>query len=392
VLIVTGTGLLLLSFAAKRKNDKEVLQSIKQANSKNVVEESEMDKIKKSENVYQLLEVEPIEMEFGYSLIPLVDEGQGGTFIDKVVIFRRQFAMETGIVIPSVRMRDNIQLENNIYQIKIRGEIIAEGKVFVSNLMIMNPTGDGFAIAGIDTVEPAFGLKARWIPESRREEAEMAGYTVIEPGAVMMTHLSEIIRHHSYELLGRKEVNSLLDMVKKSNPSLVDEVVPTKITVGDLQKIMQNLLRENVPIRDMVTVLETISDHALKIKDTDLLTEFVRQSLKRSITHKLAPDGKLSVLTIDPQVEKLISASVRQSDHGSYLAVEPDTVQEIINNLTREVEKCSQLSTEPVVLVSPTVRMYFKKLTEQVLPDLTVISYNELENHIKVQAVGAIAA
>jgi flagellar biosynthesis protein FlhA len=269
---------------------------------------------------------------------------------------------------------------------------VASGELLVGNLLVMNPASDKFAIDGVDTVEPAFGLKARWIPADRREDAEMAGYTVIEPAAVMMTHLAEVVRRHANELLGRREVNSLLDMVKKNNASLVDEVIPAKFSVGDLQKVLQNLLREEIPIRDMVTILETVSDYSAKIKDTDMMTEFVRQSLKRTISHKLAPEGELKVITIDPQVEKMITASIRHTEQGAYLTLEPDRAQSIIDNISATVDRFSELGLEPVILVSPAIRMYFKRLTEQVIPQLMVVSYSELENNVKVQAVSAIAA
>lgn len=392
ILLLAGGIFIMISFTngTAKKNaaasvGDEQITSITAAN-------SELERLKNPDNVYAYLEVETIEMEFGYSLIPLVDETQGGTFVDKVVMFRKQFALDTGIVIPSVRMRDNVQLANNKYVVKIRGETVAIGDLLVDNLMIMNPSNDEFEIDGVDTHEPAFGLSARWIPSEKREDAEMLGYTVIEPAAVMMTHLSEVIRRHADEMLGRREVNSLLDMVKKNNPTLVDEVIPTKISVGDLQKILQNLLREEIPIRDMVTILESVAEHAPKLKDTDLLTEFVRQSLRRTITRKLAASGELKVITIDPQVEKLITASVRHTDQGAYLNLEPDKAQSIIDNLSSTVEKCSELGIEAVVLVSPVVRMYLKRLTEQVLPQLIVISYNELENSVRVQAIGLIAA
>lgn len=389
-LFMIGGLFIIISFITAPRKKKE-LPAQAQTGKKSAAQ-AELEVIKNPENIYNFLEVEAIEMEFGYSLIPLVDESQGGTFVDKVVMFRRQFALETGIVIPSVRMRDNIQLQNNCYLIKIRGETIAQGDLLVGNLLVMNPASDEFAIEGVDTVEPAFGLRARWIPADRRDDAEMAGYTVIEPAAVMMTHLAEVIRRHSYELLGRREVNSLLDMVKKSNQSLVDEIIPAKISVGDLQKVLQNLLREEIPIRDMVTILETISDHAAKVKDPDMLSEFVRQSLKRTITHRVSQDGELKVITIDPQVEKLISSSVRRTEQGTYLALEPDKAQSIIEHMTATVERCEAQGVEPVVLVSPAIRFYFKRLTEQALPQLTVVSYSELENNIRVQSVGAVAA
>jgi flagellar biosynthesis protein FlhA len=390
--LLIGSLFIILSFqvgSGERNSKRPVKENAAQ---KLTAANSELEKLKNPDNVYAMLEVETIEMEFGYSLIPLVDETQGGSFVDKVIMFRRQFALETGIVIPSVRMRDNIQLANNRYVIKIRGEQVSEGSLLVGNLMIMNPLGDEFLLDGIDTVEPAFGLKARWVPLSKRNEAEMNGYTVIEPVAVMMTHLSEIIRSHAAELIGRREINSMLDMVKKHNQALVDEVIPAKVSVGDLQKILQNLLSESIPVRDMVTILETVADYAPRIKDADMLTEYVRQSLKRTITHKIASDGELKVLTIDPAIEKQISASVRTGEHGAYLTLAPDAAQKIIDSLARQVERFNQAGIMPVVLVSPAVRMYFKRLTEQALPDLIVVSYNEIENDVKVQSLGAVAA
>lgn len=391
VLFIIGTAFVILGLVISRNGKKKTTKVVNTA-AKMATANSEIERLKNPETVYSMLEVEAIEMEFGYSLIPLVEESQGGTFVDKVVLFRRQFGMETGLVIPSVRMRDNIKLANNRYVIKIRGEQVAEGSVLVGNLLIMNPLGDDFLIDGIDTIEPAFGLSARWIDKDKRDEAEMNGYTVIDPAAVIMTHLSEVIRKHSPELLGRIEVNSMLDVVKKHNSSLVEEVVPGKISVGDLQKVLQNLLHEEIPIRDTVTILETLADNAPRIKDTDVLTEYVRQSLKRTITHKIAPDGNIKVMTIDPSVEKKIASSVRSSDHGTYLALDPDTAQAIIDNLSVEVGKFNKAGILPVVLVSPVIRLYFKRLTEQSLPDLCVVSYNEIENDVKITSLGAVAA
>lgn len=391
VLLVLGGLYLLLAYQLRKKNKKKSGPAGRAVKNR-PKPMSEVERLKNPENIYTMLEVSPIEMELGYSILPLAEETQGGTFVDKVVLFRRQFALETGLVIPSVRMVDNIQLANNRYIIKIRGEKIAEGSLLVGSLLIMNPSGDEFLIDGIDTIEPAFGLKARWITVDKREEAEMDGYTVIEPAAVMMTHLAEVIKRHAHELLGRNEVNALLDTLKKSNQTLVDEVIPAKITVGGLQKILQNLLFEHVPIRDMVTILETLSDYGGKVKDPEMLTEYVRQSMKRTITHMLAPDGEIKVLTISPDAEKQISASIRQTDHGSYLALEPTKAQNIIDNLTAQVQRLQINGIIPCVLVSPLVRMYFKHLIEQSLPDVSVVSYNELENDVKIKAVGAIAA
>lgn len=390
VLLAEGVLFLILSFVLDRRQKKAA--AVPAAAEAVPAAESELKKLQNPENVYQYLEVETIEMEFGYSLIPLVDESQGGTFVDKVVLFRKQFALDTGLVVPSVRMRDNIQLDNNSYVIKIRGEEIARGQLLVGSLLVMNPSADTFDIDGVDTVEPAFGLKARWISPDKRSEADMKGYTVIEPAAVMMTHLSEVIRRHAWELLGRKEVNALLDTIKKGNASLVEELIPNKLTVGELQKVLQNLLQEHVPIRDLVGILETLADHTPKLKDPDLLAEFVRQGLRRTISHKVAPQGDLQVITVDPQLEQTINQSVRQTENGPYLALDPDKAQAIIDNLGIMVKKCNDAGIEPVVLVAPQTRLYLKRLTEQALPNLTVISYNELENNVKVQALGAVAA
>ena len=389
-LLLLGALFLLLGYRLSGGTKKEAAAETPGKEVPNA--QTELDMLRNPDNIYQMLEVEPIEMEFGYTLIPLVDESQGGSFADKIVLFRRQFALETGIVVPSVRMRDNFQLNNNEYVIKIRGEEIARGELLTDHLLIMNSGEGKIEMEGVDTKEPAFGLPAKWISRNQREEAEMAGYTVIEPASVMMTHLGEIIRRHAGELLGRREINLMLDTVKKNNQSLVDEVIPGKISIGDLQKILQNLLREEIPIRDLVTILETVSEHAAKIKDIDILTEYVRQSLKRTITRKIAPGGEIKVLTVDPQVEKMISSSVRQTEHGAYLALEPDRAQGIIRNLSKEMEKASGLGFTPVVVVSPVVRLYFKRLTEQMMPDLAVISYNELENNVRVQAIGTVVA
>ena len=390
VLATVGALFLLLSFTGSRRKKAPVPAA--EAAPGGRVPQNELETLRNPDNVYAYMEVETIEMEFGYNLIPLVDESHGGTFVDKVVMFRRQFAMETGVVIPSVRMRDNIQLGSDEYVIQIRGEQVASGTLRTDGLLVINPAGDEFAVEGTDTVEPAFGLKARWIAPEKRMDAEMAGYTVIEPAAVMMTHLAEVIRRHTAELLGRKEVNSLLDMVKKHNPSLVEELVPAKLAVGDLQKVLQNLLREKVPIRDMVTILETLADHAGRTKDVDLLTEFVRQSLKRTISRRLAPEGELKVVTIDPQLEKAIGAGMRRTEQGSYLAMEPDKARDIVEHIRQSAGRLTEMGLEPVVLVSPAVRLAVRRLTEQVLPNLAVISYNELESDVKVMAVGAVAA
>ena len=391
VLFLEGGAFIAVSFFVARNQKTAEVQVAETAAHKHSPD-AEIEKLKKPETMYHYLEVETLEMEFGYSLIPLVDETQGGTFVDKVVMFRRQFALDSGFVVPSVRMRDNIQLESNEYVIKIRGEEVARGELLVGSLLIMNPGSDTFEIDGVDTKEPAFGLSARWIAPERRGEAEVKGYTVIEPVAVMMTHLAEVVRRHAWELIGRTEVNALLDTVKKHNATLVEEVVPAKLTVGELQKVLQNLLREHIPIRDMVGVLETVADHAPKLKDPDLLAEFVRQALSRTISHLYAPQGVLQAITVDPALEQMITQSVRHTENGSYLALDPDKAQSVINSLSAMAQRCSDAGIDPVVLASPVARLYIKRMTEQALPDLTVISYNELESTVQVKALGAVAA
>ena len=388
VLLIIGCLYIGLSFTAARQ--KKTVAPAAAGGAK--AAPSELETLRNPDNVYAYMEVETLEMEFGYHLIPLVDEAHGGTFVDKVVMFRRQFALETGVVVPSVRMRDNVQLDSDEYVIQIRGEKVASGTVRTDRLLVINPAGDDFTVEGTDTVEPAFGLKARWIVPEKRMDAEMAGYTVIDPAAVMMTHLAEVIRRHAAELLGRREVNSLLDMVKKHNQSLVEELIPAKLAVGDLQKVLQNLLQERVPIRDMVTILETLADHAGHTKDVDLLTEFVRQGLRRTISRRLAPEGELKVITLDPRLEKAIGAGMRRTDQGSFLTLEPDKARAIVDQIGRSAEKFTELGLEPVVLVSPAVRLAVRRLTEQMLPNLEVISFNELESSVKVTAVGAVAA
>jgi flagellar biosynthesis protein FlhA len=353
--------------------------------------EKEAEQFRKPESVVSLLEVDPVEMEFGYSLIPLVDASQGGDFLDRVVMIRRQCALELGMIIPVVRLRDNIQINPNEYIIKIKGEEVARGEVLLDHLLAMDPgTAEG-ELEGIDTVEPAFGLPAKWIRKELREEAEMAGYTIVDPPSVIATHLTEIFKVYGYELLGRQEVQTLIEHVAKSHPSLVEEVVPKIMSVGEVQKVLANLLKEGVPIRDMVTILETLGDYGSLSKDHDMLTEYVRQSLKRTITRKFVGERQVRVVTLDPELEQVIMDSVRQSEHGSYLSLDPEKIQDILKNLLGELKKLTSLGLQPIVLSSPVVRIYFKKLTEQVVPDLTVLSYNELEQSVQIQSVGMVS-
>lgn len=356
-----------------------------------VVEEvtSEAAYYKNIDNVYGLLNVDPISMEFGYSLIPLVDEASGGSFVDRVVMFRKQFAQEMGMVFPSVRLKDSGQLNPNQYTINIKGEQVAQGEVLVDHYLALAP-GESDPIDGIETVEPAFGIPAKWISEEKRVKAELAGYTLIDPTSVIITHLSETIRQHANELLSRQEVNNLLINLRKTNEALVNDTVPQIVSVGGLQKILCNLLKENVPIRDVETILETLADYGATVKDVDMLTEYVRQSLKRTITHRFAEAGQLKVISLDPNIENQIMASVKKVDSGSYLALEPQTIQNIITATTREIDKIKDLVQIPIILTSPIVRLYFKKLVDQFYLNAAVLSFNEIDSDIKIQALGNI--
>ncbi len=359
-----------------------------------VVEEDmiqqELEDIRKPENVANLLSLDPIELEFGYGIIPLADVNQGGDLLDRVVMIRRQMALELGLIVPVVRLRDNIQLDPNEYVIKIKGTVIARGQVMADRFLAMDPGIAEGEIEGIDTLEPAFGLPAKWIEEDHRERAEFMGYTVVDAPSIIATHLTEVIKQYGHELLGRQEVQSLLDNLRERNPVLVDEVVPKLLSLGELQKVLANLIRESVSIRDMVTILETLADYAGIVRDPDLLTEYVRQALSRTITQRFIPDNKGQVITLDSQLEKDIMDSVQQTEHGSYLSMPPDKTQRVYSSLSREINKITSLGMPPIVLTSPVVRIYFKRLTEQIMPDLIVLSYNELDSKAEIQSVGVV--
>ncbi|MGB4462284.1 MAG: flagellar biosynthesis protein FlhA [Tepidanaerobacteraceae bacterium] len=352
--------------------------------------EREIDEMRKPENIYSLLQVDPIEVEFGYNIIPLADTNQGGDLLDRVVMIRRQCALDLGLVVPMIRLRDNIQLNPNEYLIKIKGVEAARGELRTDSFLVMNPTGGPIEIEGIETREPAFGLQARWISSDKKEQAELKGYTIVDASSVLATHLTEIIKRYAHELLGRQEVNNLLDNLKNLYPALVDEVVPKIISIGELQKVLSNLLKENVPIRDLVTILETLGDYATLTKDTDMLTEYVRQRLKRVITERFVTAQSAKVITLDKDVEELILGSIRQDDQGSYLAIEPSFVLKIRSSLAKLVNNLSMKGITPIVLTSPMVRMYFKKLIEDHFSFLPVLSYNELEASVEVQSVGMV--
>ncbi len=342
------------------------------------------------DNIYELIQVEQIEMEVGYSLIPLVDESSGGSFIDRIVMFRRQFAVEMGMVIPSVKLRDNGYLNPNEYLIKIKGEEIARGEILVDYYLALEPNTVTGVIDGIDTIEPAYGIPSKWITKDKKELAEIYGYTVIDPLSVLVTHLSEIVRKHAHELLSRQDINQLLENAKKTNASIVDEVVPNLIGYGNLQKILGNLLRESIPIKDIETILETISDYAASIKDIEMLTEYVRQALRRTITRKWSDSGQIKVITLSTDIEKMIISSVNKNEHGSYLSLDPQIIQKIVTSLLEQIERLKEVISIPIILTSPFVRVYFKKLVDQFYPNAVILSFNEIDNSVQIQAIGNI--
>ncbi len=341
-------------------------------------------------NVYSLINVEPIEMEFGYSLIPLIDESSGGKMINRIVIFRRQYAQDMGFVIPSVRLKDSSSLNTNQYIIKIRGEEVARGEILVDYYLALEPPAISGEVDGIETVEPAYGIPSKWIRPENKEMAEIYGYTVIDPLSVMLTHLSETIRRHAYELLGRQEVMQLLDNVKKHSAELVDELFPNQFTHSSFQKILNNLLKEGVPIKDMETILGTIVDSIPTTRDMDVITENIRIALKRTITRMFCDGGQMKVLTLDAELEKNIIGSMAKGEQGVYLALSPDVMQSVIGQLGDQIKKFSDLDQKPVILTSQVVRLYFYRLIEQFYPNVYVLSFNEIANNIQIQAVGNI--
>jgi flagellar biosynthesis protein FlhA len=352
---------------------------------------SEEEYFKNIDNIYELIQTDPIEMDVGYSLIPLVDESGGGNFIDRVVMFRRQFAQEVGMVIPSVRLRDNGYLNPNEYVIKIKGEEVARGEVLVGYYLALDPGNLTGEVDGIETIEPAYGIPSRWITKDKKDLAEVYGYTVIDPLSVLINHLSEVIKEHACELLSRQDLNQLLNNVKKTNELLVEEVVPGIVSYGNLQKILRNLLKEEIPIKDLETILETISDYGTSVKDTEMLTEYVRQSLKRTITHKWSDGGQIKVITLSTDAEKFIIKSISKNDKGSYLSIDPELMQKLVSQLKEQINRFKGEMSVPIILTSPFVRIYFRKLMDQFYPKAVVLSFNEIDNFVQIQALGNIA-
>jgi len=346
---------------------------------------------KEPENVMNLISVEPMEVEIGYGLIPLADETTGGDLLQRIASVRRQCAIEMGIVVQPIRIRDNLQLRTNEYVIKIRGTVIASSELMPNMLLCMDPTGDNSDIPGIKTIEPTFGLPAVWVNKDQREEAEIKGLTVVDSTTVMVTHLTETIKAHSYELLGRQEVKLIVDNTREKYSAVVDELIPDLLTIGELQKVLQNLLREKVPIKDMVTIMESLADNSRNTKDIELLTEYVRFSLARTICNQIInEDRAVTVVTLHPQLEELVASNIQKSIQGTFPTIDPDTTTRIFNNIRDTIESVYFYNNQPVILVSPNIRCVFRKLIEMAFPHLMVISLNEIPNDVEIRTEGVV--
>ena len=387
MLVFCAYGIMFLLTARMIANQLEMTETDEAVSE----EEESAEEIRRPENVSSLLQVDAIELEFGYGIIPLADVNQGGDLLDRVVMIRRQIALELGCVVPMIRLRDNIQLNPNQYLIKIKGVPVSEGEILFDHYMAMNPGFVEEEITGIPTFEPSFHLPAIWITESQRERAESMGYTVVDPPSIIATHLMEIIRSHLDELLTRQDVHNLIENVKEANETLVSELVPKLLNVGEIQKVLQNLLAEGISIRDLVTIFETLADYAPTTHDTDVLTEYVRQSLKRAISNQYFNNNETtSVVTLDPNVEQVIMDSVKQTEQGAYLALDPDYTNRLMTSLREETDKLEELGRTPIIITSPIVRMYLKKLTQEQFRNLHVLSYNEIDSDVELQSVGMV--
>ncbi|KUG03608.1 flagellar biosynthesis protein flha [hydrocarbon metagenome] len=376
-------GLLFLAFrsTAQETSDESNLDNLQ-----------EVEEIKRPENVVELLQVEKMELELGYALIPLVDSEQGGDLLDRIVMIRRQCAMELGFIVPPVRIRDNMQLKPNSYTVKIKGIPIASGEMVIDNYLAIGPDIENDTqLSGMDTIEPAFKLPARWISSKDRELAETKGYTVVDPPSVLATHMTSIIKSHAYELLGRQEIQNTIDFIKQQNSAVIDELVPDLMNLGDIQRVLANLLKEQISIRDMLTIFETLADYAKVTRDTDLLSEYVRQALKRQISRQYAnEDEKLTVLTMDPGLEESLRESVQQSEYGSYLALDPEVAQKIVDKLKRFHEQITTKGQTPIIICAPVLRLYFKRFIDRFISNYTVISYNEVDDSTNVEVIGMV--
>ena len=383
LLVFLGTRLI----NTQKQIENELIKANERTSSKSV---KEADFYKNIDNVYDLISVDPMELEFGYSIVSMVSSTKGNAFVDRVVMLRKQFALDMGFVFPSVRLRDNTMLAPNQYIIKIKGEEVARGEVLVDYYLALDSGNVKGQIDGIDTVEPAYGIPSKWILKSDKEQAEAYGYTIIDPISVIITHLSEVIRHHAFELISRKDLLSLVENVKKTGRISTDELIPDLISVIDLHKIISNLLKEFIPIKDMETILSTIADNISTTKDTDNLTEYVRQALKRTITRTFARDGSIMVISLSSKIEKLILSGLKKADNKTYLNIDPEKITEIVDGVNEQIEKHKNMFTTPIILTSSVVRIHISRLLEQFIPNVAVLSFSEIENNVQILALGNV--
>lgn len=360
--------------------------------SENAAAQEIADERKEPENVLHLLNVEPLEIEIGYGLIPLADVSSGGDLLDRIAGVRRQCAVDMGIIVQPIRIRDNLQLATNEYYIKIKGTVVAKGEIMCNHYLALDAANEGIPIEGIKTLEPTFGLPAVWIPDSRREDAELLGITVVDPTTVLVTHLSEIIKKYAYELLGRQEVKLLIDNIKENYTAVVEELIPNLLSIGDIQKVLQNLLKERVTVRDLVTILESLADNASTTRDIELLTEYTRFALGRAICKNLVDENNsITVLTLHPEIEQLVGDNIQKSFQGSYPAIDPDTTRRIFENIQSNIELSSFPNNQPVILCSPRIRPAFRRLTEIVFPNVCILSMNEIPTDVQIETIGMVA-
>lgn len=349
------------------------------------------EKTGSQERLESIPPVDILALEVGYGLIPMVDAEQAGDLLERIRAFRLQIAKEIGIVVAPIHIQDNMKLKPGEYSILLKGNEVARGELMMNHYLAMDPGNADGKIGGVPTKEPTYGLPAFWIKEGARENALAKGYTVVDLPTVLITHLSDVIRRHAHELLGRQEVQQLMDNLKTSCPKVVEELIPNLLPLGAVGKVLQNLLIEQIPIRDMLTILETLADWAPMIKDADVLTEYVRQALARTITKLYqSPEGNIPVMTLDQNIETTVAQAVQHTEQGNFLPIDPTVAQKIMKNVTRNLEKFSQINQQPVVLCSPLIRSHFKKLADRFIPDLVVLSYNEIVNNVQIHSIGTV--
>ena len=381
--LILGGATVFVGYVLKKDEEEQNKQQVEQVKTK--------ERVRQPENVLNLFQIDPLEIEIGYNLIALTDEEQGGDLLDRLAAVRRQCAAELGVFVRPIRIRDNLQLGGNSYVFKLKGVEVASGEILPGHYLAMNPAGLDIQLNGVATKEPTFGLPAWWITEEEKNEAELKGFTVVDCTTVLITHLTEFIKDHADELLGRQEVKEMIETVKETNPAVVEELIPELMTYGEVQKVLQNLLAEKIPIRNLVTILEVLADNAKLTKDFDYLTEVVRQSLKRTISRLYAsPDGKMTVITLHPKVEQMIADSLQQTQNGHYPVLSPDITNRFFDRLSSLVEQFTMSGLQPILLCSSRIRLPLRRLTERFIPNLVILSLNELTPDLEVDSIGTV--